>query len=731
MYTAEQLERELNQTNFPMERYKPIEKLGGSAVSDSYLCYDEFLEEEVVVKKLGVLEFDELIHFQREATALCRIRNKNLAQVVDFGATADGAVYLVYEYHAGISIKLHLRGSGSEANAEQSLVLSPELAYRAFIPVAEAIAAMHSQGILHRDIKASNILLRNLEAQDSAVFLIDSGSGIVRHATAQQISFEGRTVTGDPNYLAPEQLLLQQYDARSEIFALGCVFFEALTGRTPFSGDDVLSHLARRSPPSLSQVSDGLTYNYKIEGFVRRCLERNPDARYKSMQEVLHALKDLVKNKVSIDRHYEANSSSSGMSFAEAERERARTRRANFKSTGNKLKLLAPDDERLDTNSPRNQLTNSSQPPEQAETTPGKPSELIEKKQERVSKIADSVTPPRVHVVETSVLKQTPAVRNSPNTATVSSGTKSTPSDNESKDFRSYVARARQMASWVTTTRQGMIALVIVSTTIVCGWLTFSYVEYLVAPRSEEDGLVYAYQPATKSKPGQLTLGVETTRPGITYLSNGKPRGLLEKHHIVIESPSENLPYIESGPGFANELHDTTLFDRDSLNLTSMRSGRDPEEESESDLRLGETWRVKIRTQNGTRFLESVKNGSAYLINPELQDIHIVITKMYRALIAQSRNHDNQYAYINPEWAASNFNTSVRLTPPPLPMARPFLFPAQDIKLKNFDSHCEVLLKAPSWMTGVGFLDVTLRVERDGWKIMDIAPATQAEWDQL
>lgn len=734
MYTAEQLERELNQTNFPMERYKPIEKLGGSAVSSSYLCYDEFLEDEVVVKKLGILEFDELIPFQREATALCRIRNKSLAQVVDFGATTEGAVYLVYEYQTGSSLKVHLRGKDGSLTTEHSLPLSPELAYRAFIPVAEALAAMHSQGILHRDIKASNILMRNLEAQDSAIYLIDAGSGRVSHATAQQISYEGRTVTGDPNYLAPEQLLSQQYDARSEIFAFGCVFFEALTGRTPFSGDDALPHLARRSPPSLSQVSDGLTYNYRIEGFVRRCLERNPDARYKSMQEVLYALKDLVKNKVSIDKKAETGMSGN-VTNAEPEKERARARRAKFKSTGNKLKLLVPDEEQLNSEAPVSAAPKDSHPKDE-EATAGETVDVLEKKQDHVSLIQSSEPPVDSQKPGASGIQNTTNSSKSPTKATGGSGTISTQVDSEENKFKVFIASIQQMATWVTTTRQGLIALVIVSTTIVCGWLTFSYVEYLVAPRSEEEGLVYAYEPATNSHPGQLTLGVETGRPALSYLTDGKPLGLLEKHHIVIESPADNLPEIESGPGFSNELHDTTLFDRDSLNLSSMRSERDreEEEESESDVRIGETWRVKIRTQNGTRYLESVKNGSAYLINPEMQDVHMAITKMYRALIAQSHyqdKRDNQYAYINPDWAASDFNTSVTLRPPPRPMARPILFPAEDIKLKSFDGHCEVLIRAPGWMTGVGFLDVTLRVERDGWRIMDIAPATQAEWEEL
>jgi hypothetical protein len=525
-------------------------------------------------------------------------------------------------------------------------------------------------------------------------------------------------VTGDPNYLAPEQLLSQQYDARSEIFAFGCVFFEALTGRTPFSGDDALSHLARRSPPSLSQVSDGLTYNYRIEGFVRRCLERNPEARYGSMQEVLYALKDLVKNKVSIDKADES------IKFGEVtnvkvEKERAGARRAKFKSTGNKLKLIVPDQERINSEA------------QESDGEPGKTVDMLEKKQDIVSLKPSSAPAAGSKTAVASGGKQT-----SKNAAPASlkftggGGTPARAFDNERRGLRAYIASIRQMAAWVTTTRQGLIALIIVSTTVVCGWLSVNYVEYLVAPRSEEEGLVYAYEPATKSQPGQLTLGVETMRPGITYLIDGKPRGLLEKHHIVIESPAENLPFIDSEPGFSNELHDTTLFDRDNLNLSSMRSGSDGEE-SESDLRIGENWRVKVRTQNGTRYLESVKNGSAYLINPELQDIHITITKMYRALIAQSGNRGNQYAYVNQEWAASDFNTSVTLQPPPRPMARPALFPAQDIKLKSFDGHCELLLKVPGWMTGVGFLDVTLRVERDGWKVMNIAPATQADWDQL
>lgn len=738
MYTAEQLERELDQTNFPMDRYKPIEKLGAIPGKDgalgSYLCYDEFLEEEVVVKKLGVLDIEQLIPFQREATILCRLRSKTLAQVLDFGATADGGVYVVYEYQAGTGLYDYLCGGETAGNTKPALVLSPALAYRVFIPIAEALSAMHSQGLLHRDIKSSNIRLRNLEAQDAAVYLLDAGSGRVRHATAQAISFEGRTATGDPHYLAPEQLLFQQYDARTEIFAFGCAFFEALTGRPPFHGPEALSHLARRSAPSLTQVAGSVTFNYRLEAFARKCLEKNADARYKSMQEVLYALRELVKNKVAFELSSDTQPQPASAD-AQSAADRAKARRAKFKSTGNKLKLMAPDDERLDSGPALPTADTDSQAKNGA-------APLAEKQLGPKLKVGGGAQNGEVAVSATSPAPTpssgTSAAGNSTSTSHATQSTSTTnggiaqvSKPNLKNRLRTYVASLRPIAAWSATSRQGLIAAVIVTGSTLCGWLTFSYLEYLTATRFEEDGIIYGYEPATSDHPGQLTLGVEVFQPGVTLIQDGQERGLLEKHHIVIESPAENLPFIESGRGSSNELNDTTLFERDSVNLNSMNSRSEAEEVIESDLRLGESWTTRFRKQNGVRYLESVRNGSAILINPEMQDVHRTISQMYRSLVAQARNPGNAYSYVTRDWAASTFDSRVTLNSPPHAMPIPRMFPAKDIKLKSFNNVCEVLLRAPAWMTSVGFLRVKLGVENEGWRITEIEPATQAEWQQI
>lgn len=716
MYTVDQLERELDQSNFPMERYRPIEKLGptrsGGGALGSYLCFDEFLEEEVVVKKLGILDMDQLVEFQREATILCRLRSKSLAQVVDFGATADGATYIVYEYQTGTGLFDYLCGGETACNTIPAMVLSPALAYRVFIPVAEALSGMHSQGILHRDIKSSNILIRNLEAQDSAVYLLDAGSGRVRHATEQALSFEGRTVTGDPHYLAPEQLLIQQYDARSEIFAFGCTFFEALTGKTPFYGPDALSHLARRISPSLTQVAGSLTFNYRLEAFVRKCLEKNPDARYKSMQDALYALRDLVKNKVSFENSGDSKAPPADSS-AQSTIERAKARRAKFKSTGNKLKLLAPDEERLVSES---DLAEAGSKINEKEPTPAAAITKVETVS-RSSRTTNTGT-------SSNAISTT-------NQDTINGGITETSNPKFKGKLHTYVASLRQLLSPIATPRDRLLAIAIFTVTLVCGLLAASYIEFLSAPRLEEHGIVYAYEPATINRPGQITLGVEAFHPGVTYIQDGRERGILEKHHIVIESPEENLPFLESGQGFSNELHDTTLFERDSLNLNSLNSRSEEEEFIESDLRIGETWSARFRQQNGIRYLESVANGSAVLINPEMQDVHRTISHMYRALIAQARNPGSAMNFVTRDWAAADYNSSVALKPPPHAIPIPRLFPANDIKLKSLNNTCEVLLRTPKWMTAVGYLSVKLRIENEGWRIEEIAPATHAEWEQL
>jgi serine/threonine protein kinase len=772
MYTAEPLERELDQSVFPLERYKPIERLGDS---QAFLCFDEFMEEEVVVKTLGTIELDQLIHFQREATLLCKMRAKSIAQVLDFGATACGAIYIVSEYQPGVTLYKYINGdqsagpqsSSSHQSSQQlstAMTLSPELAYRTFIPVAEALVQMHSAGVLHRDIRSSNILVRNLEAQDCAVYLIDVGTGRAKYATMQSTAFEGRTITGDPNYMAPEQVNSQQYDARSEIFAFGCAFFEALTGRTPFNGPEALSHLIRRTPPSLTQVSEGLSYNHKLETFVRKCLEKNADARFKSMLEVVYALKDLVKNKVSVEPVVEGSNRfgrPKGETDSKAQARRAR-RAQNARSANDSESESLPESEH---DAVRSEVVaaGSDKVPEATDSEPveadgassnlkadgekqekhveAEHSEPVSTEQTNVAASPDTVsntssqrasvqTPQRhgsrvklvANQAPNSKQAQTPVKADENQAASAAIKTPgavvveiSPWSFNEW--IRECIANARAMIMWCTTTKQGMLSALLVVVLITCGWLTFSYMNYLLAPRVEQEGVIYAYSPATDSQEGLVELGV------------GSTNGYSELIPITIEHPSDNLPVTVGGDGWSHDLHESNIFENEKLDLGQMQSTA-PAKPLDSDSRIGETWKFVCRKQSGRMFLENVKTGETSNIQRDLQDIHLTISRMFKSLYIADAEPEDISDWVSNEWAANDFFCDVDLNRPRGTAPVPDLFPSRDMKLVRFDNDCVIMLRAPNW-SPTGYLTVTLRIQSDNtWHVTRLSNCSKRAWDR-
>src|SRR6185369_14741890 len=129
----------LDPKTFPLHRYKPIEKLGHGESGRAFLCFDQFMEQDVVVKTMGEVELHKLIEFQRDATLLCRLNHKGLAQVLDFGCTASGSAYIVSEYNLGVSLNQYMSAAGP---------LPIDLALKTFIVITDALAQMHVHGIL-------------------------------------------------------------------------------------------------------------------------------------------------------------------------------------------------------------------------------------------------------------------------------------------------------------------------------------------------------------------------------------------------------------------------------------------------------------------------------------------------------------------------------------------------------------------------------------------------------
>lgn len=277
---------DLDADKFPIERYLPIDEIGKGAAGKVYLCRDKILGKKVAVKVLLDLTPEQLISFQEEAKALAKLDHPNIVKIIDFGASQSETPYMVMDFIAGISLETYLERHGT---------LEESAARNVFAKLCKALDYAHKQGVFHRDIKPSNILLYE---QDELieVCLIDFGVAKVKEATGLITVYQDKTLAGTPDYMSPDPIQGDSYDEQSEIYCLGCVLFETLAGRPPFTADTALETLSlhvRKTPPRLKDIDIGISE--EISDTVSRCLEKSKAKRFSSMEELIEQLSSIQK----------------------------------------------------------------------------------------------------------------------------------------------------------------------------------------------------------------------------------------------------------------------------------------------------------------------------------------------------------------------------------------------------------------------------------------------------
>ncbi len=269
----------IDAAKFPVGRYRPLKALGGGGGGTVYKCWDEQLRRPVAVKVLIDLSSHEtLVSFQQEAVATAKVKHPNVIGILDFGVTDFSTPYMVLEYFSGLSLERFLAENGP---------LDPALAVKFFLQLTDALAYGHDAKVFHRDIKSSNVLVVEDESGSYSVKLLDFGiAAIMGNQTSTQV--QGRTLVGTPTYMSPDQAMGLRFDARSEIYSLGCLMFEALTGRVPFVGEDPLALISQHSNqpiPLMKDVAD-VPPPPELEDIVRKCLAKKPDDRYQTMRDL-------------------------------------------------------------------------------------------------------------------------------------------------------------------------------------------------------------------------------------------------------------------------------------------------------------------------------------------------------------------------------------------------------------------------------------------------------------
>src|SRR5438094_3177973 len=263
-------------------RYEILQLLGEGGMGAVYKARDRELDRVVALKVIRpelANQQEVLRRFKQELILARQVTHKNVIRIFDLGE-ADGIKFISMDYIEGEDLRSLLRQKGR---------LSPEEATSIVMQVCQALEAAHAEGVVHRDLKPQNIML------DSSGRATVMDFGIARSMELTGMTQTG-ALLGTPDYMSPEQAKGQEADARSDVFTLGIIFYELLTGKTPYRADTVLATLLKRTQerarPPVELDPEIPRY---LSDVVVRCLEIDPRLRYQSASEILADLEGQRK----------------------------------------------------------------------------------------------------------------------------------------------------------------------------------------------------------------------------------------------------------------------------------------------------------------------------------------------------------------------------------------------------------------------------------------------------
>ncbi len=269
-------------------RYEVLSELGSGGMGAVYKVRDRNLDAVFALKLLKFPNFrkEQALRFQKEAQASGALRHKKIVSIVDFGISNEQVPYMVLEFVEGQTLKELLTESGP---------LPLEQALPIFEQIALALAYAHDKGVVHRDLKSSNILITSSDQGGLIAKIFDFGIAKIMTVDKKATFTPRNTIIGTPAYMSPEQSSGARSDGRSDIYSFGCVMFETLTGTVPFVRNTALELVkahANQSPPRLSEML-GSSLPDGIEEIVDTCLRKNKEDRYASARILYEKLQGL------------------------------------------------------------------------------------------------------------------------------------------------------------------------------------------------------------------------------------------------------------------------------------------------------------------------------------------------------------------------------------------------------------------------------------------------------
>jgi eukaryotic-like serine/threonine-protein kinase len=271
------------------DKYRIERILGVGGMGVVVAAYHIHLDERVAIKFLlpeAVGNPEVVARFAREAKAAVKIKSEHVARVIDVGTLASASPYMVMEY---------LEGCDLSALVQQRGALPIEQAIEFVLQACEAIADAHGLGIVHRDLKPANLFcirrsdgLESIKVLDFGISKVKSAGGLATDPSMTRTT----AVMGSPLYMSPEQMLsARDVDSRTDIWALGTILYELLTGRSPFNGEtlpEVAARISSQPPPPIRALRPDVPP--QLEAVILRCLEKDRNRRYSNVAELAREL---------------------------------------------------------------------------------------------------------------------------------------------------------------------------------------------------------------------------------------------------------------------------------------------------------------------------------------------------------------------------------------------------------------------------------------------------------
>lgn len=272
-------------------RFEISDLIGTGGMAAVYKASHRQVELDVAIKILNPEEVSEtdIERLKREAKILNTIFHPNVVKVYSFGFLESGEPYLVLDL---------LDGKSLDQTIQSEKCLPIVWLLRAFMQICEGLACAHESGLIHRDLKPSNIMVVKPDSEGAFIKLLDFGiaRSMVASPGEQKLTRHGE-IFGSPLYMSPEAIQGQQIDHRSDIYALGCLMYEAITGVPPHIGNNVIvtfmKHM-QETPIPMEQATKGLRVPKKLEEIAFKCMEKQPDQRYQSVKDILDDLSTVT-----------------------------------------------------------------------------------------------------------------------------------------------------------------------------------------------------------------------------------------------------------------------------------------------------------------------------------------------------------------------------------------------------------------------------------------------------